>query len=159
MRLGVFVQTAGHHVARLAPSRKPSPTGWPDLPLMKHIAATAERGKFDMFFLADGFTTGYDDHPSMIGKFEPLTLLSALAMATTQARPRRDRLHHLRRALPHRPRLRLARPSVSGGRAGWNVVTTPIRSPARCSAASIPPHAERYAHRRGIRRGVPAAVG
>ncbi len=26
-----------------------------------------------MFFLGDGFATGYKRHPSTIGKFEPLT--------------------------------------------------------------------------------------
>src|ERR671935_822979 len=81
MRFGVFVQTPGHHVAGW---RHPDAVvdGWPNLALMKRIAATAERGKLDMFFLGDGFATGYDEHPSTIGKFEPLTLLSALAMGT-----------------------------------------------------------------------------
>ena len=83
MRLGVFVQTPGHHVGGW---RHPDAVvdGWPNLALMKHIAATAERGKFDMFFLGDGFATGYGEHPSTIGKFEPLTLLSALAMGTSR---------------------------------------------------------------------------
>ena len=68
MRLGVFVQTPGHHVGGW---RHPDAVvdGWPNLALMKHIAATAERGKFDMFFLGDGFATGYGEHPSTIGKF------------------------------------------------------------------------------------------
>jgi hypothetical protein len=50
MHLGVFVQTPGHHVAGW---RHPdaTATGWPNLPLMQHIAATAEAAKFDMFFL------------------------------------------------------------------------------------------------------------
>ena len=80
MRLGVFVQTPGHHVGGW---RHPDAVvdGWPNLGLMKHIAATAERG---MFFLGDGFATGYGEHPSTIGKFEPLTLLSALAMGTSR---------------------------------------------------------------------------
>ena len=76
----------------------PTPShGGPNLALMKHIAATAERGKFDMFFLGDGFATGYGEHPSTIGKFEPLTLLSALAMSTSQARPGG---HRPRRPMP-----------------------------------------------------------
>ena len=83
MHLGVFVQTPGHHGAGW---RHPDATadGWPNLALMKHIAATAEAAKFDMFFLGDGFATGYGEHPSTIGKFEPLTLLSALAMTTSR---------------------------------------------------------------------------
>ena len=124
MRLGVFVQTPGHHVGGW---RHPDAVvdGWPNLALMKHIAATAERGKFDMFFLGDGFATGYGEHPSTIGKFEPLTLLSALAMATEQARPRR-----------HRPR---------------PPTTSPITSPARSPRSTIyqrrPRRLERRDHR------------
>ena len=56
----------------------PSPPAGPISGLMQHIAQTAERAKFDMFFLGDGFATGYGEHPSTIGKFEPTTLLAAL---------------------------------------------------------------------------------
>jgi FMN-dependent oxidoreductase (nitrilotriacetate monooxygenase family) len=143
MRLGVFVQTPGHHVAGW---RHPDAVadGWPNLALMRHIAATAERGKFDMFFLGDGFATGYGEHPSTIGKFEPLTLLSALATgtsrlglaatgSTTYAEP-----YHVARAfasLDH----------ISGGRAAWNVVTTAYAKSAAVFGRQHPPHAERYA--------------
>src|SRR5258708_7746383 len=122
MRLGVFVQTPGHHVAGW---RHPHAVadGWPNLALMKHIAATAERGKFDMFFLGDGFATGYGEHPSTIGKFEPLTLLSALAMGTTRLGPAAPR------PTPHSEPYHVARgfaslDHLSGGRAAWNLVTT-----------------------------------
>ncbi len=143
MRLGVFVQTPGHHVAGW---RHPDAVadGWPNLPLMKHIAATAERGKFDMFFLGDGFATGYGEHPSTIGKFEPLTLLSALAMttsklglaatgSTTYAEP-----YHVARSFASLDHL-------SGGRAAWNVVTTAYSKSAAVFGRQHPPHAERYA--------------
>ena len=143
MRFGVFVQAPGHHVGGW---RHPDTvtTGWPNLGLMQHIAATAERAKFDMFFLGDGFATGYGEHPSTIGKFEPMTLLAALAMttsklglaatgSTTYAEP-----YHLARAfasLDH----------ISGGRAGWNVVTTAYAKSSAVFGRQHPPHAERYA--------------
>ena len=143
MRLGVFVQTPGHHVAGW---RHPDAvtTGWPNLGLMQHIAATAERAKFDMFFLGDGFATGYGEYPSTIGKFEPISLLSALAMgtkhlglaataSTTYAEP-----YHVARgfaSLDH----------ISGGRAGWNVVTTAYAKSGAVFGRPHPPHAERYA--------------
>jgi N-acetyl-S-(2-succino)cysteine monooxygenase len=143
MRLGVFVQTPGHHVGGW---RHPDAVvdGWPNLALMQHIATTAERGKFDMFFLGDGFATGYDEHPSTIGKFEPLTLLSALAMgtrrlglaatgSTTYAEP-----YHVARAFASLDHL-------SGGRAAWNVVTTAYAKSAAVFGRQHPPHAERYA--------------
>jgi FMN-dependent oxidoreductase (nitrilotriacetate monooxygenase family) len=142
MRLGVFVQTPGHHVAGW---RHPDAVaGGPNLALMKHIADTAERGKFDMFFLGDGFATGYGEHPSTIGKFEPLTLLSALAMrtsrlglaataSTTYAEP-----YHVARGFASLDHL-------SGGRAAWNVVTTAYAKSAAVFGRQHPPHAERYA--------------
>jgi N-acetyl-S-(2-succino)cysteine monooxygenase len=143
MRLGVFVQTPGHHVGGW---RHPDAVvdGWPNLALMQHIATTAERGKFDMFFLGDGFATGYDEHPSTIGKFEPLTLLSALAMgtrrlglaatgSTTYAEP-----YHVARAFASLDHL-------SGGRAAWNVVTTAYAKSAAVFGRQHPPHTERYA--------------
>jgi len=143
MRLGVFVQTPGHHVGGW---RHPDAVvdGWPNLALMQHIAATAERGKFDMFFLGDGFATGYGEHPSTIGKFEPLTLLSALAMgtsrlglaatgSTTYAEP-----YQIARSFASLDHL-------SGGRAAWNVVTTAYAKSAAVFGRQHPPHAERYA--------------
>jgi FMN-dependent oxidoreductase (nitrilotriacetate monooxygenase family) len=143
MRLGVFVQTPGHHVAGW---RHPDAVadGWPNLGLMRHIAATAERGKFDMFFLGDGFATGYGEHPSTIGKFEPLTLLAALAMgtskvglaataSTTYAEP-----YHVARGFASLDHL-------SGGRAGWNVVTTAYAKSSAVFGRQHPAHAERYA--------------
>ncbi len=142
MRLGVFVQVPGHHVAGW---RHPDAvSGGPNLGLMKHIAATAERGKFDMFFLGDGFATGYGEHPSTIGKFEPLTLLSALAMGTsrlglaaTASTTYADPYHVARgfASLDH----------LSGGRAGWNVVTTAYAKSGAVFGRQHPPHAERYA--------------
>jgi len=142
MRLGVFVQTPGHHVGGW---RHPDAVaGGPNLALMQHIAATAERGKFDMFFLGDGFATGYGEHPSTIGKFEPLTLLAALAMgtrriglaatgSTTYAEP-----YHVARAFASLDHL-------SGGRAAWNVVTTAYAKSGAVFGRQHPPHAERYA--------------
>lgn len=142
MRLGVFVQTPGHHVGGWRHPETDART--PNLALMQHIAATAEAAKFDMFFLGDGFATGYGEHPSTIGKFEPLGLLSALAMdtsrlglaataSTTYAEP-----YHVARGFASLDHL-------SGGRAGWNVVTTAYAKSSAVFGRPHPPHAERYA--------------
>lgn len=142
MKLGIFVQAAGHHVAGW---RHPDAMeGGANLALMQQIAATAERGKFDMFFLADNFATGYGEHPSSIGKFEPLTLLSVLSAgtkhlglaataSTTYAEP-----YHIARAFSSLDHL-------SGGRAAWNVVTTSYAKNGAVFGRQHPPHAERYA--------------
>lgn len=143
MHLGVFVQAAGHHVAgwRLPEAE----AGAENLDLIQRIAATAERGKFDLFFLADGLTTTKDAHPSMVARFEPMTLLAALAMSTrriglaatvstTYGEP-----FHVARAFSSLDHL-------SRGRAGWNVVTTSYaRSAANFSRGTHPEHSERYA--------------
>ena len=132
MRLGVFVQAPGHHVG-----------GWrhPDAVtdrLAQPRADAAHRGhrragKFDMFFLGDGFATGYGEHPSTIGKFEPLTFLVGAGHGHVAARPRRHRLDDLCRALSRRPRLRLARPPVAAAApAGtWSRRPTPKSAPFR----------------------------
>jgi FMN-dependent oxidoreductase (nitrilotriacetate monooxygenase family) len=97
-----------------------------------------------MFFLGDGFATGYSEHPSTIGKFEPISLLSALAMgtsrlglaataSTTYAEP-----YHVARSFASLDHL-------SGGRAAWNVVTTAYAKSGAVFGRQHPPHAERYA--------------
>ena len=142
MRLGVFVQTPGHHVGGWRHPEADART--PNLALMQHIAATAEAARFDMFFLGDGFATGYGEHPSTIGKFEPLSLLSALAMGTTRlglaatASTTYAEPYHVARGFASLDHL-------SAGRAGWNVVTTAYAKSSAVFGRPHPPHAERYA--------------
>lgn len=121
MKLGLFLQPLGHHVAGW---RHPeAEAGVQDLALIQRIARTAEDAKFDMVFLADGLTTGRDAHPSWVVRFEPLTLLAALAMTTTRiglaataSTTYGDPFTTARAfaSLDH----------LSRGRAAWNVVTT-----------------------------------
>jgi FMN-dependent oxidoreductase (nitrilotriacetate monooxygenase family) len=121
MHLGVFVLGTGDHSA-----------GWRydgaytsgcSLPVMKSIASIAERGKFDLLFLSDGLAMDVNDHPSFLNRFEPLTLLSALSMVTkhiglgaTVSTSFTEPYNVARTfaSLDH----------ISGGRAGWNVVTS-----------------------------------
>ena len=64
MHLGVYVMGTGHHVAgwRLPEAQ----AGAENFPLLLRIAQTAERGKFDLFFLADALNTGPTVHPSIM---------------------------------------------------------------------------------------------
>jgi FMN-dependent oxidoreductase (nitrilotriacetate monooxygenase family) len=142
MHLGVFVQAAGHHVSgwRLPGAE----AGAENLDLLQRIAKTAERGFFDIFFLADGLTSGADAHPSTVVRFEPLTLLAALAMTTS----------HIGLAAtasttygePYQTaRVFASLDHLSGGRAAWNVVTTSYaRSAANFTRGSHPEHDARY---------------
>lgn len=96
------------------------------------IAQIAEAGKMDLLFLADGNGVRQMDKPDLFsasspsdrpGVFEPVTLMSALAMVTRHigfvatATTTYDEPFHVARrfaSLDH----------ISAGRAGWNLVTT-----------------------------------
>ncbi len=143
MHLGVMLLAAGNHVAgwRLPEAQ----AGSENLDLIQHIAQTAERGKFDLIFLADAVNTSPKMHPSMVVRFEPLTLLAALAMTTTRvglgatASTTYTEPYNLARAFASIDHL-------SGGRAAWNVVTGAFaEAAANFSRESHPPHEERYA--------------
>ena len=94
----------------------------------KRFAQTLERGCFDAIFLADHLAVlnmpmAALKRSATVTSFEPLTLLSALSVVTQRlgliatASTTYDEPYHIARkfaSLDH----------LSGGRAGWNVVTT-----------------------------------
>ncbi|WP_158743967.1 LLM class flavin-dependent oxidoreductase [Acidisphaera sp. L21] len=142
MRLGVFVQAAGHHVS--AWKLPDAESGGENFDLIRRIAQTAERGRFDLLFMADGLTSELDAHPSTIVRLEPLALLSALAMTTTHlglastASTTYSEPFHIARVFASLDHL-------SHGRAAWNVVTTSYaRSAANFNRGSHPEHDLRY---------------
>lgn len=121
MHFGVFVLGTGNHTAgwRMEGSFATSSS----LAVMKNIAQTAERGKFDLFFISDGLAMDPGDHPSFVNRLEPLTLLSAISMVTTHIglgatiSTSFGEPFHVARAFASLDHL-------SNGRAGWNVVTS-----------------------------------
>ncbi|OYR16486.1 LLM class flavin-dependent oxidoreductase [Brucella grignonensis] len=142
MHLGLFLQGAGHHVSGW---RHPdAEAGSENFDLLRRVAKEAEDAKFDMVFLADGLTSGVDAHPSMVARFEPLTLLSALAMVTDKiglaatASTTYGEPYHTARAFASIDHL-------SHGRAAWNIVTTSYARTANNFSKSHPEHDERYA--------------
>jgi len=142
MHLGVFVLGTGNHSA-----------GWRydgafttgcSLPVMQSIAAIAERGKFDLFFISDGLAMDPGDHPSFTNRFEPLTLLSALGMVTRHiglgatVSTSFNEPYNVARAFASLDHL-------SGGRAAWNVVTsTNSRAALNFSKERLNEHDLRY---------------
>jgi N-acetyl-S-(2-succino)cysteine monooxygenase len=127
MKLGAFL--AGHHLAAWR-----HPDAWEDALNIAHyqyLAQTAERAKFDQIFLADGLGIDVDRGKGLevvsrygpIVHFEPLTLLSVLAVVTEHiglvatASTTYNEPYHLARKFASLDYL-------SGGRAGWNVVTS-----------------------------------
>src|SRR5262245_33620202 len=81
MQLGLFLQGTGNHPAAW---RQPGAfDSFQDIGMVRQIAQMAERGKFDMIFMSDHLHADPRAHPSFIVRFEPLTMLAAVATATT----------------------------------------------------------------------------
>lgn len=98
-----------------------------DFASFEHLARTAERGRFDFFFLAEGLALreqrGKIHDLDVVGRPDTLTVLAALAGVTTHLG-----LAGTLNATFHEP-YELARQlatldHLSGGRAAWNVVTS-----------------------------------
>ncbi|WP_147532899.1 LLM class flavin-dependent oxidoreductase [Bacillus marasmi] len=125
IRLGAFFMLPGHHAAAW---RHPDAEREHILnfDFIKEQALVAERGKFDMVFLADGVsarTTSRAFEHESTSRFEPFTLLSGLAAVTkniglvgTVSTTYNEPFNVARKfaSLDH----------LSNGRAAWNVVTT-----------------------------------
>jgi len=148
LHLGAFFFGAGHH---LAAWRHPDvdPRGYTQLNTLKEWARLAEAAKFDAIFFADNVGMS-DAPPDMLTRnalpyvYDPILLQTALAgvteriglvstVSTTYLPP-----YHLARkfaTLDH----------LSGGRSGWNLVTSGSEFEAK--AFGLPhqlEHAERY---------------
>jgi FMN-dependent oxidoreductase (nitrilotriacetate monooxygenase family) len=107
-------------------------------------AQKAEAGKFDFLFIADGLFITDKSMPHFLNRFEPVTLLSALAantsriglvgtLSTSYSEP--FTVARQFSSLDH----------LSGGRAGWNVVTSPGEGSAtNFNKGEHPAHTTRY---------------
>jgi FMN-dependent oxidoreductase (nitrilotriacetate monooxygenase family) len=110
----------------------------------KQQAQLAEAAKFDFVFIADSLHIHEKSSPHYLNRFEPLTILSALAATTehiglvatvTVSYTEPFQVARQISSLDH----------ISGGRAGWNVVTSWLSGTAdNFSKAEHPPHAVRY---------------
>jgi FMN-dependent oxidoreductase (nitrilotriacetate monooxygenase family) len=127
LRLGAFMRPVSIHTAAWR-----YPGAYPDANFnfahLKRFAQTLERGKFDAFFMADhlallNMPMSALMRSATVTSFDPPTLLPALAVVTERlgliatASTTFDQPYHIARrfaSLDH----------LSGGRAGWNVVTT-----------------------------------
>jgi len=110
-----------------------------DIAFYRHQARVAEAGKFDFLFVADSVFITATSSPHYLNRFEPLTVLSALAGATdhiglvatvTATYTEPFNLARQFGSLDH----------ISGGRAGWNVVTSWLEGSA--ANFSKPKHLE-----------------
>jgi len=142
MHLAVYALGTGNHSAgwRMdgATARHSS------LDVLHQIAATAERGKFDLFFLADSAAMSFNDHPSHQSRLEPMAALGALSVLTKDiglggtVSTSFSEPYNVARAfstLDH----------ISGGRVAWNVVTSSADAAAlNFSRDKLNEHDKRY---------------
>lgn len=147
IRLGAFLPGGGQHIASWRHPDQPA-DGAVSFDFHLQLAQEAERGLFDAYFLADGLATGTgsvtEGGPARIAGFEPVTLFAALSTRTTA-------LGFIATASttyeePYNTARKFASLDlVSGGRAGWNVVTTATEAAARnFNLDQQHPHAFRY---------------
>jgi len=128
MHLGAFVHETGQHVAawRHPGAHYHSGVRFAD---MVETAQLAERGKMDFLLLADSAAVDLEGSPDARGrmgkvvKFEPMTILSALAAVT------RNLGFVATSTTTFNEPYTLARQfasldQISGGRSGWNLVTS-----------------------------------
>ncbi|GAB1540217.1 LLM class flavin-dependent oxidoreductase [Scytonema sp. NUACC21] len=127
LKLGAFMRPVSIHTGAWR-----YPGALPDanfnFPALKRFIQKLEQGKFDAFFMADhlallNMPLNALKRSHTVTSFEPFTLLSALATITEHigliatASTTYDAPYHIARrfaSLDH----------ISGGRAGWNIVTT-----------------------------------
>jgi FMN-dependent oxidoreductase (nitrilotriacetate monooxygenase family) len=129
MRLGLSMRYLGYHVAAWRHPSVPA-DGALSFAHFLNTARKAEAAHFDMIFFADGLGIRANDNPKgslardmRNAELEPLTLLAALAATTrsiglvaTASTTYNEPFHIARKyaSIDH----------ISGGRAGWNVVTS-----------------------------------
>ena len=152
LRLGAFMRPVSIHTGAWR-----YPGAFPDANFnfahYKRFAQTLERGRFDALFMADHLAVLNMPMEALkrsatATSFEPMTLLPALAAVTehlgliaTSSTTYDEPFHVARRfaSLDH----------ISGGRAGWNLVTTSNPDAARnFGHDEHMPHGERYARAR-----------
>ncbi len=148
LALGVFLTRHGHHPGAW---RQPGSAkgGRPDFHYWAELVKTAERGKLDTAFFADfvgqsGDSTKGIERRHAFLDFEPLTLAAALAAVTSRiglvatVNTNFEQPYSLARrfaALDH----------ISGGRIGWNIVSSLADGAARSFGVDQPlSHAARY---------------
>ncbi len=127
MKLGLFVRPCGHHIAGWRHPDAQADAGV-NFPHFVDMARTAERGLFDMLFSADSHTVWTAAESAIervhyVAWMEPYTLLSALSGFTKNiglvctASTTFEQPYSVARRFA-------TLDLVSGGRAGWNVVTS-----------------------------------
>lgn len=122
MKLAAYLIGTGMHVASW---RHPlsSPNASIDVKALQKLAQIAEKGKFDLAFVADSLAINHESHPQILNRFDPTVLITALATATEKIGIGATA------STTYNEPFTLARQfasvdHISAGRAAWNMVTT-----------------------------------
>jgi FMN-dependent oxidoreductase (nitrilotriacetate monooxygenase family) len=144
LHLNLFIHSRGHHEASWRhPASSPLPLT--DIRYYQDLAQRAEAALFDSIFLADQLALGGDVAQAPRTWLEPITVLAALAVATS-------RVGLIATAsTTYTEPFNLARQfasidHISNGRAAWNIVTSWLVAAAEnYDGAGQVSHADRYA--------------
>lgn len=141
--INAFLMGVGHHEAAWRHPRTEQARVL-DVKHFQELGRIAERGKLDSVFFADNLAVGPRVERNSHAVFEPVTLLAAIAAVTekvgliaTASTSYNEPFNLARKfaSLDH----------ISGGRAGWNIVTSgSVDEAHNFGYDAIPEHARRY---------------
>jgi len=147
LHLGFWLLTSGHHIAAWRHPRS-DPGELTGIDHYVRTARIAERGKLDMVFFEDTLAArernGGIFGEAQFNSLDPLIQIAAIAAATD----------HIGVAASYSttynsPRVLAAKfatiDALSGGRAGWNMVTSDASAARNLGSGQHPEHASRYA--------------
>ncbi len=142
LTFGLMLQGAGSHMNAWRHPSNPADASV-NLDFFIRNARKAEENGIAFAFVADGLYINEKSIPHFLNRFEPLTILSALATVTkklglvgTVSTSYSD---------PYTIARQFASLDlISGGRAGWNAVTSPLEGSGRNYSRAHPEHSLRY---------------
>ena len=142
IKFGVMLQGAGSHMNSWKHPGGPADASV-NLDFYVRTAKKAEDNGIAFAFVADGLYINEKSIPHFLNRFEPISILSALATVTSKiglagtiSSSYSDPFTVARQFA--------SLDLISGGRAGWNVVTTPLEGSASNYSRAHPEHALRY---------------
>lgn len=142
IRFGLMLHGAGGHMNSWKHPAGPADASV-NLSFYIDTARKAEANGIAFAFVADGLFINEKSIPHFLNRFEPISILSALAVATSKIGLAGTI------STSYSDPFTVARQFasldlISSGRAGWNVVTTPLEGTASNYSRQHPDHALRY---------------
>ena len=142
LNFGIMLHGAGGHMNAWKHPSGPADASV-NLDFIVDVTRKAEANGFAFAFVADGLYINEKSIPHFLNRFEPISILSALATVTktiglagTVSTSYSDPFTVARQFA--------SLDLISGGRAGWNVVTTPLEGTTKNYGGTHPDHALRY---------------